>query len=177
MKPIQTRYAGCLFRSRLEARWAVLFNAANIPWRYEPEGYELDDDTFYLPDFFLPFHDTEHYAEGNPQEPGVWVELKPTQPTHEEMRRAKLLSEQTHHVTFVVVGTPGNHGFIKYKEGNFVLSEMPDHYFLPYILHHCREEEVDPFSPALEREQNRIIEVARSARFDYKSPEPIRRIA
>lgn len=31
--PIQTRYAGCLFRSRLEARWAVFFDHLGIRWR------------------------------------------------------------------------------------------------------------------------------------------------
>jgi hypothetical protein len=30
MKAIETRYAGCLFRSRLEARWAVLFDHLGI---------------------------------------------------------------------------------------------------------------------------------------------------
>jgi hypothetical protein len=51
--PIQTRYGGCHFRSRLEARWAVFFNTMQIPWIYEPEGYELSFRR-YLPDFLLP---------------------------------------------------------------------------------------------------------------------------
>lgn len=54
MKPIETSYDGYKFRSRLEARWAVFFNAAGVEWRYEPEGFELDDGTHYLPDFYLP---------------------------------------------------------------------------------------------------------------------------
>lgn len=40
IKPIETRYAGCRFRSRLEARWAVFFDALKIEWEYEPEGVE-----------------------------------------------------------------------------------------------------------------------------------------
>jgi hypothetical protein len=40
-KPIETLYRGYRFRSRLEARWAVFFDRARIPWRYEPEGYDL----------------------------------------------------------------------------------------------------------------------------------------
>jgi hypothetical protein len=40
-KPIETRYAGCRFRSRLEARWAVFFDRLGIAWEYEPEGFEL----------------------------------------------------------------------------------------------------------------------------------------
>ena len=39
---IETLYAGCRFRSRLEARWAVAFNALGIEWMYEPQGYEID---------------------------------------------------------------------------------------------------------------------------------------
>lgn len=53
MKPIETRYKGYRFRSRLEARWAVFFDALGIEWEYEPEGFELDDGTRYLPDFLL----------------------------------------------------------------------------------------------------------------------------
>ena len=53
IKAIQTRYRGYRFRSRLEARWAVFFDAANIRWDYEPEGYVVNGRP-YLPDFFLP---------------------------------------------------------------------------------------------------------------------------
>ena len=55
IQAIETIYDGYRFRSRLEARWAVFFNAAGIPYVYEPEGYKLPDGTFYLPDFYLPW--------------------------------------------------------------------------------------------------------------------------
>ena len=65
IKAIETKYAGCHFRSRLEARWAVFFDALGLRWQYEPEGYEcewrlqLSDETFpYLPDFYLPTMNT-----------------------------------------------------------------------------------------------------------------------
>ena len=60
---IQTRYAGHHFRSRLEARWAVFFDACGVKWEYEKEGYDLKDYSenigdfqlgYYLPDFWLP---------------------------------------------------------------------------------------------------------------------------
>ena len=62
-KAIETHYKGCRFRSRLEARWAVFFDALGIEWLYEPEGFEVtipynaagDTATYrYLPDFYLP---------------------------------------------------------------------------------------------------------------------------
>lgn len=54
---IQTHYAGHKFRSRLEARWAVFFDALETPWQYEPEGYMVGwpgHQRPYLPDFYLP---------------------------------------------------------------------------------------------------------------------------
>ena len=63
IKPIETEYNGYRFRSRLEARWAVVFDAAGIRYVYEPEGFEMEDGTRYLPDFYLPDF-------------GVYVEVK-----------------------------------------------------------------------------------------------------
>lgn len=54
IKAIQTYYNGNRFRSGLEARWAVFFDALNIKYDYETEGYDLGDGDCYLPDFFLP---------------------------------------------------------------------------------------------------------------------------
>lgn len=61
---IQTEYAGCLFRSRLEARWAVVFDVLGLKWRHEAEGFELSNGQRYLPDFLID---------------GLgWIEIKPT---------------------------------------------------------------------------------------------------
>lgn len=54
IKPIETYYNGYRFRSRLEARWAVFFDAMRIKYEYEPEGFEFGKGEKYLPDFFLP---------------------------------------------------------------------------------------------------------------------------
>lgn len=67
IKAIETKYKGCRFRSRLEARWAVFFDACGIKWEYEPEGFILDDGTKYLPDFKI------YDIYGNFE----WVEVKP----------------------------------------------------------------------------------------------------
>jgi nucleoside 2-deoxyribosyltransferase len=52
IQAIETRYKGYRFRSRLEARWAVAFDAMGWKWQYEPEGYIVDGQ-HYLPDFFI----------------------------------------------------------------------------------------------------------------------------
>lgn len=53
IKPIPTKYKRHIFRSRLEARWAVFFDALGEKWEYEPEGFDLGDGVYYLPDFYL----------------------------------------------------------------------------------------------------------------------------
>lgn len=64
IKPIETLYKGYRFRSRLEARWAVFFDAMKIRYEYEPEGYILSDGSCYLPDFWLP--DQKTFVEIKP---------------------------------------------------------------------------------------------------------------
>lgn len=54
MHAIETIYKGYRFRSRLEARYAIFFDALNVKWDYEIEGYDLDDYGWYLPDFWFP---------------------------------------------------------------------------------------------------------------------------
>ena len=56
LKAIQTEYNGYLFRSRLEARWAVFFDALGVDYEYEPEGFELPSGDRYLPDFKVKCH-------------------------------------------------------------------------------------------------------------------------
>jgi hypothetical protein len=70
LRPIETHYRGYRFRSRLEAWWAVFFDALGIRWEYEPEGYETAGGR-YLPDFWLPREQT-------------WVEVKPQLPDPED---------------------------------------------------------------------------------------------
>lgn len=43
IKAIETEYKGYRFRSRLEARWAVFFDALGVEWVYEPEGFDLTE--------------------------------------------------------------------------------------------------------------------------------------
>lgn len=78
-KAIPTRYKGYHFRSRLEARWAVWFDAMEIAFRYEPEGFGLGDAGNYLPDFWLP-------------DLSLWAEIKPLRKdTREEQNKCRAL--------------------------------------------------------------------------------------
>lgn len=68
IKAIPTRYAGRLFRSRLEARWAMFFTAMRYSWEYEVEGFSIDG-VHYLPDFVVRHPRMPHIVR--------YVEIKP----------------------------------------------------------------------------------------------------
>lgn len=61
IKPIETRYKGYRFRSRLEARWAVAFDYDGLNWEYEHEGYNVDGK-YYLPDFVIKPSDKNTFS-------------------------------------------------------------------------------------------------------------------
>jgi hypothetical protein len=52
----KTPYRGFRFRSRLEARWARLFDIIGWAWKYEVD-YFTDGRQEYVPDFWLPDRD------------------------------------------------------------------------------------------------------------------------
>ena len=83
IQAIETSYAGCRFRSRLEAKWAVFFDALDIEWQYEAQGYVLGDGSHYLPDFWLPripiTSETGWHDRGS-RNYGVHVEVKGEEP-------------------------------------------------------------------------------------------------
>jgi len=88
---IQTKYHGFLFRSRLEARWAVFYDSLGIEWEYEKEGYDLGDAGLYLPDFWLPRQK-------------CWVEIKGEEPSDKESLKARCLSICTSYPVFIFFG-------------------------------------------------------------------------
>lgn len=83
MQAIQTSYKGYLFRSRLEARWAVFFDELKLDWQYEVEGFQLDDGTMYLPDFKISIHVAKALAYLSPdmlsrlKDFDFYIEVKP----------------------------------------------------------------------------------------------------
>ena len=76
-----TKYAGITFRSRLEARWAVFFDALGILWEYEPETFVVDwygESSQYTPDFRINVTPDAHCRLSDNVERSTWVEVKPT---------------------------------------------------------------------------------------------------
>lgn len=105
IKAIETRYKGYRFRSRLEARWAVFFDALGIDWRYEEEGYVLEDGSRYLPDFFLP--EFEWHAE-----------VKPYAPSGEDAAKMKLFDNKPPPGSLgllYLIGVPGEFTVDEYR--------------------------------------------------------------
>lgn len=77
---IETEYKGYRFRSRLEARWAVFFDAIKLEWDYEVEGFKLSNGERYLPDFWF-------------QSLGCFGEVKPKQFKEKEYKKCSLLDK------------------------------------------------------------------------------------
>jgi hypothetical protein len=66
---IPTTYCDVQFRSRLEARWAYVFDMLRIGWKYEPQSYFLSSGP-YLPDFLLDCRNGGLFFEVKPTDPG-----------------------------------------------------------------------------------------------------------
>ena len=93
IKAIETVYNGYRFRSRLEARWAVFFDELCINYDYEPEGYDLGEAGWYLPDFWLPDLET-------------WIEIKHDKGTPSEGAKIDALCLATKQNAMLVSGDP-----------------------------------------------------------------------
>ena len=74
IKAIETEYNGYRFRSRLEARWAVFFDELGVEYEYEPEGFDLGNGLYYLPDFRVKCWGTRGKLYERPFD--LWIEVK-----------------------------------------------------------------------------------------------------
>jgi len=95
LKAIDTKFDGNLYRSRLEARWAVFMKRLRINFMYEHEGYDLGDGVWYLPDFWLPTFNG-----------GCFVEVKPIAFTEIEIEKVKRLVAASNMPCILAVGLP-----------------------------------------------------------------------
>lgn len=100
LRPIETRYKGYRFRSRLEARWAVFFDMLGLPWEYETEGFELKSGR-YLPDFKVEYpgshKDDKHF---------VWFECKSHLENIEYDEWARMLEFEENEGLIILDGIP-----------------------------------------------------------------------
>ena len=95
IKAIETIYNGYRFRSRLEARWAVFFDAMGIAYEYEKEGYDLGEAGWYLPDFYIPKQDV---MVNSP----CWIEIKGQDLNKDDWDKVTFLSDSLQ--TYVFIG-------------------------------------------------------------------------
>jgi hypothetical protein len=72
MNAIPTVYDGIQFRSRLEARWACMFDMMSLNWLYEP----LDLDG-WIPDFVITNHIHKNELIDGSNGASIFVEIKP----------------------------------------------------------------------------------------------------
>jgi len=102
LKAIETRYKGYRFRSRLEARWAVFFDALDLDWQYEPEGVSLSVGN-YLPDFWIA---TVH----------MWAEVKPVPFSKHENALLYALAKETRFPALKLIGVPENKPYFGFTD-------------------------------------------------------------
>lgn len=129
IQPIETRYNGYRFRSRLEARWAVFFDTLGVRYEYEKEGYELGELGYYLPDFWLPVQQ-------------LWVEIKGKAPTDEEVQRLLKLAGSVQWCDAILFSGPIPAGS---EQARIASSEWPviwsaryvEHSYFPNICARC----------------------------------------
>ena len=87
----ETVYNGYRFKKRLEARWAVFFDALSIPYRYEFEEFNFGDEITFAPSFFLPTLK-------------CWIHIVDSEPTSTEDFKANLLALATQQNVYIYFG-------------------------------------------------------------------------
>ncbi|GHO48508.1 hypothetical protein [Ktedonospora formicarum] len=135
IKAKETVYAGKHFRSRIEARWAVVFTTLAVTWRYEPQHYDFGrkrpwlDDEYEFREYVQEalyentYDDRSDVIRGAYQDryerhmylPDFylpefqhWVEIKGKTPTYDERSKATHLTWQTKQPITIIWGNiPG----------------------------------------------------------------------
>jgi hypothetical protein len=110
---IETLWRGYRFRSRLEARWAVFFEAMRVPWEYEPQGYSRPFGP-YLPDFLIASR--------------LFVEIKPAgyRPAADESRRWVATAQQSDTPLVIARGVPLPDGSLPLVEPLDPMPPLPE---------------------------------------------------
>lgn len=150
IKAIDTRFDGHLFRSRLEARWAVFFKLINWDYEYETEGYELPSGR-YLPDFYFP--EVDCYAEVKPR------------PLNERERQLCIeLSYATNDTPILqLIGPPECKSYKQIQNGGNYLDVV----FVPFMQKYYPFFYTDVACPNYFNEIDAAAQKAREARFEF----------
>jgi hypothetical protein len=164
IRAIETNYKGYRFRSRTEARWAVFFDALDIRWEYEKEGYELPSGR-YLPDFYLPCYGPL----------GYWIEIKGNPPTTNELELLTELCDVNEEAGYLLCGTPGDacrwwsisrRNTFKGRAIGECAQEVTAHIRYAFFIEQC-----SPYGEGYWRDYfrhvDRAFEASRSARFEF----------
>lgn len=131
--PIKTVYNGYLFKSKLEAKWAVFFDLIGIKYQYEPEAFAVGNGwytpDFYLPDVFLRSDDT----------PGIYLEIKPPQWDYDEAYIKKITTAMQGTTLVLFNGEP--YDFYEYgqrdDDGGYQLQPYWDNCMILVYCSHC----------------------------------------
>jgi hypothetical protein len=86
----KTSYKGELFRSDLEARWAVFYWEMGLAWTYTENPVEFDSESFE-PDFYL-------------RRPDLWTIVSRMFPTSEEKAKASALARRSGDPVYLFYG-------------------------------------------------------------------------
>ena len=90
IESVETLYNNIMFRSRLEARWAIFWDNLKVSYEYEPKKFDFGEMR-YIPDFWLP-------------EQQKWVEIKGQMPNDVEIKKAQLLAQETKNDVAILSG-------------------------------------------------------------------------
>ena len=126
----QVEYNGYVFRSQIEAKWAMVFDKLDIEYLYENETYQLSHQNRrfgYLIDFVLP-------------QLKRFIEIKnmgSIPPTENECLKAKCLAEQNEYkypctILFGPISTSQN-----YKHGSARTYHSDGQISMPQLLTEC----------------------------------------
>lgn len=87
LRAVRTAYGPRFYRSKTEARWAAFFDSIGVRFQYEPTKFNLGYCR-YVPDFYLP-------------DLGTWIEVKAENYGDAQLRKVRLVAEQTHERAFL----------------------------------------------------------------------------
>lgn len=150
IKPIETSYKGYRFRSRTEARWAIVFDELNLKWEYEKEGYDLTGYGWYLPDFNFP-------KQPNLIVDGLVIEIKGEDAKLIERSKASSLTYLLGLPVVLLCGMPGDQSwYLLYENNRFDSSKYSKELWWSFAGIKVRKSDVQ-----------KAYNEARSARFEH----------